>query len=146
MKIEIDIDEKCDENKIIIRTKKITQEISNIIEKFKSIEQEKIKVYFDDEIYFIDLSDIETIFSSDKKVYVKTIEKEYVIKNRLYELENILSKKDFVRISNSEIININKVKSINTKLIGSISITFYSGYKTYSSRRYINKIKEVLNI
>ena len=35
MKLEIDIDENCDENKIIIKTKKITQEITDIVEAFK---------------------------------------------------------------------------------------------------------------
>ena len=65
---------------------------------------------------------------------------------RLYELENILNKKTFLRISKSEIINISKVKSINTNLIGTIIITFFNGNKTYSSRRYISKIKEFLGI
>ena len=37
----------------------------------------------------------------------------YIIKHRLYELESILDKKLFVRISNSEIVNFNDVKNID---------------------------------
>lgn len=146
MKIEIRIDENYKENKIIVEANKLTDEMSEVIETLKTIEQKKIKVFLDEEIYFVDEKDIEAIYSNDKKIYVKTSDKEYISKNRLYELESILSKNDFIRISNSEIINLNKVKSINTKIMGSIVITFYSGYKTYSSRRYINKIKEILKI
>lgn len=146
MKIEIRIDENYKENKIIVEANKLTDEMSEVIETLKTIEQKKLKVFLDEEIYFVDEKDIEAIYSNDKKIYVKTSDKEYLSKNRLYELESILSKNDFIRISNSEIINLNKVKSINTKIMGSIVITFYSGYKTYSSRRYINKIKEILKI
>ena len=146
MNIEIKIDDSFKEEKIIVEASKITDELSNIINTLKSLEQTKLTVYLEDETYFIQENEIETIYSSDKKVFIKTKDNEYVSKQRLYELESILPEKDFIRISNSEIININKVKSINTKFTGSIVITFYSGYVTYSSRRYINKIKEILGI
>ena len=58
----------------------------------------------------------------------------------------ILDKKAFIRISNSEIINFNKVKNIDFKIIGTIILNFKSGNKAYASRRYIPKIKEFLEI
>ena len=146
MNIEIKIDEKIKENKIIVQVNEMTDEISNIIDLLKSTNNEKLKVYLDEELYFIDENDIETVYSSDGKVFVKANDKDYQSKMRLYELENILNKKIFLRISKSEIINISKVKSINTNLIGTIIITFFNGNKTYSSRRYISKIKEFLGI
>lgn len=146
MDIEIKVDENFEKTKITIETPKIDDEVSSIIEILKNKNEFKIKVFEEDETYLLDISQIETIYASEKKVFVKTIDTEFTSKDRLYELEKILPQKDFVRISNSEIINLNKVKSINTKLTGTIVITFYSGYKTYSSRRYINKIKEALGI
>ena len=146
MNIEIKIDKKIKENKIIVQVNEMTDEISNIIDLLKSTNNEKLKVYLDEELYFIDENDIETVYSSDGKVFVKANDKDYQSKMRLYELENILNKKTFLRISKSEIINISKVKSINTNLIGTIIITFFNGNKTYSSRRYISKIKEFLGI
>ena len=41
---------------------------------------------------------------------------------------------------------LDKVKSINTKVLGSIEITYYIGYVAYSSRRYIAQIKEALGL
>ena len=99
MNIEIKIDEKIKENKIIVQVNEMTDEISNIIDLLKSTNNEKLKVYLDEELYFIDENDIETVYSSDGKVFVKANDKDYQSKMRLYELENILNKKTFLRIS-----------------------------------------------
>ncbi len=146
MEIEIKINNKLQEDKVIFEVKEITDQISNLIDIIKNSKQHKISVNLDEETYFINEDDIDAAYSNEGKVFIKTLDKEFVCKERLYELEKILSPSSFIRISNSEIINLDKVKSINTKLTGTIVITFYSGYKTYSSRRYIKKIKEALDI
>ena len=67
-------------------------------------------------------------------------------KDMFKELEEILPKKNFFRISNSEIINFDKVKKIDFKIYGNFVIHFYSGKTSYASRRYIKKIKEFLGL
>ena len=146
MNIELKVDEKYIEDKIIIQASKISEDITKAFELLKQINEEKFTVSLEDETFFVIDKDIESVYSTDKKVYVKTENNTYQSKQRLYEFEALLPKKDFIRISNSEIINLNKVQSINTKILGSIEIKFYSGYVTYSSRRYISQIKEALNI
>lgn len=146
MNIELKIDEKCKDNKIIIQANKMTKEIEKVFELLKQVNESKFLVTLNEETFFITENDIESIYSMDKKVFIKTEDNTYQTKQRLYEFENILPSNDFIRISNSEIVNLNKVKSINTRILGSIVITFFSGYKTYSSRRYIARIKEVLGI
>ena len=146
MNIELKVDEKIKENKIIIQVNEVTDEVTKVFELIKQLNENKIKVSLEDEDFFVTNKDIESVYSEDKKVFVKTEEKIYRAKQRLYEFEAILPKSSFIRISNSEIINLDKVESINTKILGTIKITFYSGYVTYSSRRYIPQIKEALNI
>ena len=124
----------------------MTKEIEKVFELLKQVNESKFLVTLNEETFFITENDIESIYSMDKKVFIKTEDNTYQTKQRLYEFENILPSNDFIRISNSEIVNLNKVKSINTRILGSIVITFFSGYKTYSSRRYIARIKEVLGI
>ena len=66
-------------------------------------------------------------------------------KKRIYEFEENLSDK-FIRISNSEIVNFDKVQSLDFKIFGTIILNFYTEHKTYVSRRYVKKIKEYLKI
>lgn len=81
--------------------------------------------------------------SSDKKVFGYTQDKEVIIKYRLYQLEELLPSQ-FVRISNTEIINIHSISNLELTNTGIILIHFKNGEQTSSSRRYIKKIKEKL--
>ena len=146
MDIEVKIDEKYDNPKIVIYTNKVDEEISNIIDGISSINQKFLKAYKDEKMYILNQNEIETIYSENGKVYVRYNNEIYNIKNRLYELEALLDKKIFIRISNSEIVNFNKVENIDFKIIGTLILNFKSGNKAYASRRYIPKIKEFLEI
>lgn len=146
MNIEVKVDEKYDNPKIVIYTSKVDNEISNIIDRISSNNQKMLNAYKDEKIYILNQKEIETIYSEGGKVYVRCNNELYTIKSRLYELETLLDKKSFVRISNSEIVNFNKVESIDFKIIGTLILNFKSGNKTYASRRYIPKIKEFLEI
>lgn len=145
MKIELQIDENFEEKKVIIQAKEMDKEIKELLEKI-SPKKETLKLFLDDDTYIIKEEQIESIYSETGKVYVRTKEKTYLSKKRLYEYEEILSKDKFVRISNSEIVNFDEVKNFNTKFLNTICINFYSGQQTYVSRRYIKKIKEFLNL
>ncbi len=146
MNIEIKIDENYTTPKAIIYTDKISKEISNIVDSISSIDNKNLNVYKDDKLYILNQDEIETIYSQNGKVYVRYNQELYTVKKRLYELELFLDKKIFVRISNSEIVNFNKVKNIDFKMIGTMILNFNNGNKSYVSRRYIPKIKEFLEI
>jgi len=146
MEVEVKIEEKYEKPKIVIYTNKLDTKISDLIENISNLEQKKLKMYKDEKMYIFRQEDIEDIYSEEGKVYARVENEIYVLKNRLYELEAILDKKMFLRISNSEIINFNKVKNIDLKMLGTIALNFKSGNKSYASRRYIPKIKEFLEI
>ncbi len=146
MDIEIKVDKTYNEPKIVIYTNEIDKEISNLIDGISSINQKILKVYKNEKMYILDQNEIETIYSQNGKIYVRCNNEIYTIKNRLYELEVFLDKKVFVRISNSEIVNFNKVDNIDFKIIGTLILNFKSGNTAYASRRYIPKIKKFLEI
>lgn len=146
MKIEFDIDEKYRENKIIICTNKITEEIQELVNKIENNKNNKIYGYKNDKIFILEENKIETIYSENKKVFIRYENGDiYESKKRVYELENNLPNK-FVRISNSEIVNFDKVQNLDFKIVGTIILNFYTGKYTYVSRRYVKKIKEYLEI
>ena len=145
MEIEIKVDKNINEPKIIIQTDKITKEITDIYDKLNGEINKKIKAYKNDKMYLLNEKDIESIYAEDGKVYARYNNVKYLLKSRLYEIENVIDKKIFIRISHSEIINIEKVKNIDFKITGTILFNFYDGNTAYVSRRYIKKIKEFLN-
>ncbi|WP_316960159.1 LytTR family DNA-binding domain-containing protein [Staphylococcus simulans] len=62
------------------------------------------------------------------------------IQQRFYQLEQSLPK-DFIRISQSEIINMHNIKHLSLSKNGMIHIEMKHGEATYSSRRYLKQLK-----
>lgn len=146
MKVEIQLKENQEETNIVIYAKEINQEVKEIMERLSAKKKEVLKVQKNEETYLLEEDDIETIYTEEGKVYIRTKDDIFQTKMRLYEFELELSSSKFIRISNSEIINFDKVKNLNTKLLGTICINLKSGYQTYVSRRYIKKIKDFLEL
>lgn len=146
MQVEIKFDDSCIEPKIIIVTDKITDEVNSIIKMISSTPLEIITGFYNDLAEILSPSDIIRIYASGGKTFASTGRKEYILRQRLYELEEQLAKHSFVRISNSEIVNLKKVRNFDLSLSGTICVTMSDGTVTYVSRRYVSKIKQVLGI
>ncbi len=145
MKVEIKIDESAVEPQVIIVTNKLTEEISSLAKSLGGAKAPVLMGFKGDVAEILDETDIYRVYSSDGKVYAETGHGEYTLRLRLYELEERLSSK-FVRISNSEIVNLKKVKSFNMSFTGTIMVRLKNGKNTYISRRYVTKVKQVLGI
>ncbi len=84
-------------------------------------------------------------FETDaKQVILHTQDKAYLVKHKLYELENILGA-GFMRISKSTIINLDQIYGL-TRSISDCKIQFHDTYKTvYASRRYYKELRTRLD-
>lgn len=51
-----------------------------------------------------------------------------------------------IRISNSEIVNLKKVKNLDLSFVGTICMELSNGDVSYVSRRYVSKIKRLLGL
>ena len=146
MQIEIRMEESCREPKIIIVTDKITDEINALLKKLSSETAPVIAGFHENTAEILESSDIIRIYAPAGKVFAVTVQGEYLLHLRLYELEERLDSKCFVRISNSEIVNLKKVRGFDLSLAGTICVSLSDGSATYVSRRYVAKIKQVLGI
>lgn len=146
MQIEIKIDASYTEPKIVIFADKMTDEISEVIKKISEDSPIMITAFHENMVELLEPDQITRIYTSSGRVYVQTLDKTYTVRQRLYELENILSQSMFVRISNSEIINLKSVKSFDLNFSGTICVTLVNDIVTYVSRRYVSKIKKILGI
>lgn len=146
MKVEIKIDSTCKEPKIIVLTDALTDEVKDILKKLSEDSIKMIAGFRDEMLTLLEQSNIIRIYGYSGKVAAVTQEGEYILRLRLYELEERLDQGCFVRISNSEIINLKMVKGFDLSLSGTICVTLSNGTVTYVSRRYVTKIKRVLGI
>ena len=146
MRVEIKIDPACTEPKIIVLTNHITDEVSDIVKKLSDDTPQILSGFQDDTLEILEQNDIYRFYASAGKIYAETAKGEYTVRLRLYELEDRLDKSRFVRISNSEIVNIRKVQKFDLSFTGTICVSLSNGVVTYVSRRYVHKIKQVLGI
>lgn len=146
MEIEIKIDGNYKEPKIIILTEKMSDEINLLVKKITEDVPQMIAGFQNDQLKVLEQDEIFRIYTANNKVFANTSDGNYSLRLRLYELEERLEKNDFVRISNSEIINIRKVKAFDLSFTGTICVKLIDGTVTYVSRRYVPKIKQILGI
>lgn len=146
VQIEIKTDASYTEPKVIILTSSITQEVNSIVQKLSECSSNIISGSKDGKIEILEQDDLFRIYTADSKVFAVTQGGEYILRLRLYELEERLDPYRFVRISNSEIINIKKAKSFDLNFTGTICVELTNGTVTYVSRRYVPKIKKLLGL
>lgn len=108
IKINTNISSEFQEPSITIQAPKLSTEIQNVIDYISNINTTPTQIVGNqnNQIYFIDIEDVVCFFSKDKYNYARTMKGTYKIKYKLYELEETLKPKDFIRISNSCLINI----------------------------------------
>jgi DNA-binding LytR/AlgR family response regulator len=146
MQVKVEIDDRCGEPEVIIKTNRITDEINEIVQKLSTSQQKLIAGFNDDTVKLLDAADIIRLYTANQRVYAQTKSDEFTVHLRLYELEERLDKTLFVRISNSDIVNLKAIKKIDLSFAGTICIILSNDTITYVSRRYVAKIKQALGI
>lgn len=146
MQIEIKIDDSCMEPKVIILTASMTEEVNKIVQKLSGNSPQILSGSKDEKIEVLEPSELIRIYAANSKVFAVTDKGEYTLRLRLYEVEERLNPNQFVRISNSEIINLKKVRNFDLSFNGTICVELANGTSTFASRRYVARIKKILGI
>lgn len=146
MQVEVRIDAAQREPRVIILTDKMTEELQELVRSLTEHEPRIIAGFREDTVTLLDERELLRIYASGGKVYAVTDKGEYLLRLRLYELEERLAALSFVRISNSEIVNLKRVRHFDLSLAGTIVVTLSDGSRSYVSRRFVSKIKNMLGI
>ena len=144
MKYKLIIDKNAEEEIIAVvhAPSAITKEIEDLVYGFSGTDS--IIGYSNDEIRKLAISEIECITVIDRKVVaIYTDKMQYLLKDRLKDLESILPSY-FIRINKSSIANEHKILRFKTVFSGGIDAVFKCGYKEYVSRRCFAEIKRRL--
>ena len=83
MQIEIKIDEKCKEPKIIVMTDKMTDEVNAIIKRLSDEQPQVIAGFREDVVEVLEPSEIYRVFAESGKVFAETNHGEYALRLRL---------------------------------------------------------------
>ena len=146
MQIKIEIDPSVTEPRVIVLTGRMTDEVNDILRRLSEESPQMIAGFREEEVHLLEQSELYRVYAEGGKVYGVTKDSAYVLRLRLYELEERLDGRQFVRISHSEIVNVKMVKSFDLSYAGTICVTLRDGTVTYVSRRYVSKIKKILGL
>jgi len=146
MKLKLIIDKKYVQTQIHICNDKDDLEVRKLYQIVNSAVNASLTAYDDDKIYMLPCAEIIHIYTQDQKVFAATKTGTYRIRQRMYELEEQLDQSRFLRVSNSEIVNLKKIKHMDTSITGTIRMYLDGDLEAYVSRRYVGKIKKALGI
>ena len=144
MKVRIELDPQMDEPEMIIRAPRLTEDVARLQQLILEQKMMPLTFYKDRSEYFVDVSEILFFETDGEKIYGHTREEAYEVRQKLYELEEILPIA-FCRISKSTIVNDKQIYSIEKSFSGTSTVNFYQTHKqVHVSRHYYQLLKERL--
>jgi len=138
---------------IFFNPQRIEQLISflenNLINK-KSNEEKSMQGHLigqlDEKYKIINYQDIILFEAQSGIIYARTNDKEYRVKEKLYQLEEELAAEGFIRINKSEIVNILHIKEIVPWFNGRLLLKLYIKKEVEVSRSYAGYFKDFLGL
>ncbi len=142
MKCTTLIDTSRDEEVVIY-----AHERSALVERIEELVVDSAEMvgYSGDSIMRFSALDAAAFISEKSGVYALVGDERLKLKDRLYKLEEALDS-DFVKINQSCIANIKKIKRFRAAVGGALMVEFQNGYQDYVSRRQLKGVKERLGI
>ena len=147
VEIEVILDEQYVDPRVTIKTRANTPQVENIIiaiENASNSDFPQIAVTKDNNLIFVSQRDIVRVHTEGRKVILETEDDAYTVRGTLTGLEDVLNRSRFLRISQSEIINLFKVRHFDFNLSGTIGVEFDCGVRTWASRSRVKQIKELM--
>ena len=144
MKVDIHIEPGCGEVSVTITAPALTDQVKALAVRLQG--GGELTGWRGDVATPLAAADILRGLGEETGVRGQTTQGVYDLKERLYELEGKLDRHTFVRISHSELVNLEQVTALDLSLTGTIRMTLAGDTVCYVSRRYVKKIKEALGL
>jgi len=147
MKVRARIDKSFEIPEIQGCNKELTIQVQQLVEDISAFVNEGIAVTdFRGEKIMLPTRDILRIYTENQRVMVQDAKGIYSTQEKLYELESRLDEGQFFRISKSEIVNLKKIRRLDMSITGTIKVILSDGTETYTSRRNVTKLKQILGV
>lgn len=146
MIVEFKPDPAQTEPKITVTAAELTEELKDLLLRLEHGRPTAITATRGDRAVLLAPEHILRFFADGKTVSVQTAEGFFSVRHRLYELEELLDRHKFARISHSEIVNLSHVTALDLSLSGTIRMTLTGDVTCFVSRRCLKKIKQALDL
>lgn len=141
MKIVFRKNPDAKEIRILVEARERTPEVEALLRRLEPVGQ--LKAYDERGEILLEMDEIIRIYTQQRRVLVDSDRGSFNLRSRLYELEDKLDAAEFVRISNSEIVNRRRILYLDFSLTGTIRLSLKGGVETYVSRRYVPRIRRM---
>jgi len=128
---------------VTIAYSEMTASVKRVADFVRSVEQ-TILCKKDEEECSVPVGDIFYIESVDKKTFAYCEKEVYMCSLRLYEIEKMVEKAGFVRVSKSTILNIERLKGVKTLVNSRLEAILSNGERVCVTRKYLKDIREAL--
>lgn len=122
----------------------VISEDADLIFREKDYHSESFLGKKDDKYEVIHYSKVLYVESYGHDVYLKTQKEDYLVKERLYEVESILTERNFIRINKSMIVNKYGIQEIVPSLNSRLSLLMKNDDVLYVTRSYLQLFKEFI--
>ena len=126
-----------------IRCHELTEEVREIVA-FVKTRQGRLTGMQEGKQFEIAVTDLAYVEAVDNKVFLYTQKQVYETRQKLYELEELLREKYFLRVSKSLLLNLMKIQAIKPAMNGRMMAVLKGGEEIIITRKYVADLKKAL--
>lgn len=126
-----------------IRCHEVTEEVREIVA-FVKTRQGRLTGLQEGRQFEVPVTDVCYVEAVDNKVFLYTQKQVYETRQKLYELEELLREKYFLRVSKSLLLNLMKVQSVKPAMNGRMLAVLRGGEEIMITRKYVSELKKAL--
>ena len=126
-----------------IRCHEMTEEVREIVA-FVKTRQGQLTGMQEGKQFEIAVTDLLYVEAVDNKVFLYTQKQVYETRQKLYELEELLREKYFLRVSKSLLLNLMKIQSLRPAMNGRMLAVLKGGEEIIITRKYVADLKKAI--
>ena len=122
----------------------LDERLSNLVAELKSPPKplERLAVKTGGRVVFVKIADIDWIEAADNYVELHVGKQSHLLREKLSLIETRLAPDKFVRISRSTIVNLERIKELQSLFRGSYAVILHDGTRLTSSSSYRDKLQQ----
>lgn len=145
MKVIIDEIKETQEEYILFHIKEVNEKVSKAIRFIENLDVCLVGKA-NEKLYKVKYKDIFYIETVDKKSFLYTSDNVFASSDKLYQLEEKLEYVDFIRVSKSMVLNIDKIELIYPTISGRFEAKLFNQEIVTISRSYVPELRKKLGL